>query len=344
MRVSEENYPLISVVITSYNRATFIAEAIDSALRQDYPNFEVVISDNASSDNTDEVVAAYRGDQRVQYFKNESNIGMLGNFKKATDVLARGKYISYISSDDYLINNSFLTEAYDIVKKHENVVAVFGQNQTYFTAKDEMKIELPESIFREECRSGIDVFKEVPREGCVGWGAAIFERELFLGLNPFDSDIISLDYEINFKLMMHGNIGFIKKPCYVFRVHGNQESRKFNADATINNLKYITNSAKYAESTGKITREEIKKWQADMLFNQAVYLSIRFLPVNKDAYKKLINYFSNNHPEVYKRLRKNIKWNILSFFFSRPALSLPLFKVFSKAHFEYLSSIVNKTG
>jgi len=158
-----EEYPLISIVITSYNRAAFITEAIESALNQDYPNLEIIISDNNSTDNTNEVVAPYLTDTRIKYSRNETNIGMLANFKKATAELARGQYISYISSDDYLINNSFLSESVAIIQRHVNVVAVFGQNQTYFMAKNEMKIELPEAIFREECRNGIDVFKEVPK-------------------------------------------------------------------------------------------------------------------------------------------------------------------------------------
>ena len=53
------NLPLISIVITSYNRAQWIGQAIQSALDQDYPNFEIIISDNNSTDNTDDVIRTF---------------------------------------------------------------------------------------------------------------------------------------------------------------------------------------------------------------------------------------------------------------------------------------------
>jgi glycosyltransferase involved in cell wall biosynthesis len=77
------NNPLVSIIITSYNRASAIEEAINSALAQDYNNIEVVISDNASTDNTDAVLSKYKDDERVKCFKNEINVGAIPNYKKA---------------------------------------------------------------------------------------------------------------------------------------------------------------------------------------------------------------------------------------------------------------------
>src|SRR4051812_13944842 len=104
-----QDLPLASIIITSYNHASFINKAIQSAIRQDYKNLEVIISDNNSTDNTEEIVSQYLSDSRVKYFKNETNIGMLKNFRKATD-LCSGEYVTYISSDDYLVNDSFVSE------------------------------------------------------------------------------------------------------------------------------------------------------------------------------------------------------------------------------------------
>ena len=96
--------PLVSIIITSYNREEFIEKAIQSCLSQDYPHIEIIISDNHSTDNSDAVIKKFTHDNRIKYFINDTNIGMIANYKLATRERAMGKYVTYISSDDYLCN------------------------------------------------------------------------------------------------------------------------------------------------------------------------------------------------------------------------------------------------
>ena len=72
----------VSVAITAYNQAHYIGQAVESVLAQDYPNLEVVVSDNHSTDPIQEVMARYTSDPRIKYFRNETNLGMIGNFRR----------------------------------------------------------------------------------------------------------------------------------------------------------------------------------------------------------------------------------------------------------------------
>ena len=83
--------PLVSICIPTYNRAGMIGRAIESALGQTHRNIEVIVVDNASSDNTDAIVAAY-SDKRLTYIKNERNLGLFGNFNRCIE-LATGKFL-----------------------------------------------------------------------------------------------------------------------------------------------------------------------------------------------------------------------------------------------------------
>ena len=76
------NQPLVSVVITSYNYAHFIKTAIDSALNQEYPHIEVIVSDNQSTDDTLAVLRQYENDPRVLVNVNPTNIGIMANANK----------------------------------------------------------------------------------------------------------------------------------------------------------------------------------------------------------------------------------------------------------------------
>lgn len=89
---------LVSIIMPSYNTANFIGETIKSVLEQTYKNWELLIVDDCSTDNTDEVVARYN-DERITYMKNLKNSGAAVSRNKALNV-ARGKWIAFLDSDD----------------------------------------------------------------------------------------------------------------------------------------------------------------------------------------------------------------------------------------------------
>lgn len=92
--------PQVSVLITSYNREKFIAEAIESILASTYQDFELIIVDDASTDNTVPIARSYtERDKRIKIVVNDSNLGDYPNRNKAAS-FATGKYIKYVDSDD----------------------------------------------------------------------------------------------------------------------------------------------------------------------------------------------------------------------------------------------------
>ncbi|MBS1778697.1 MAG: glycosyltransferase family 2 protein [Bacteroidetes bacterium] len=94
--------PLVSVLMTSYCREKYIANAIESVLASTYVNFELIIVDDGSTDKTLEIAKDYAAkDKRVKVFINEKNLGDYPNRNKAAS-LANGKYLKYIDSDDYI--------------------------------------------------------------------------------------------------------------------------------------------------------------------------------------------------------------------------------------------------
>ncbi len=104
MPVSEQSFPgrtgnpKVSVIIPTYNRARFIGAAIESVIGQSFRNFELIIIDDGSSDETSEVVAGYRHDPRVIYIR-QSNQGRSHARNRALG-LTRGAYIAFLDSDD----------------------------------------------------------------------------------------------------------------------------------------------------------------------------------------------------------------------------------------------------
>lgn len=90
---------LVSIIMPSYNTAKYIAESIKSVLAQTYTTWELLIVDDCSTDNTDEVVQLFLLDERIRYFKNQKNSGAAISRNKALRE-AKGKWIAFLDSDD----------------------------------------------------------------------------------------------------------------------------------------------------------------------------------------------------------------------------------------------------
>lgn len=94
------SFDLVSIITPSYNTGRFIAETIESALAQTYGNWEMIIVDDCSTDDTDEVVAGYvKQDSRIRYIRNERNSGAALSRNRALRE-ARGRWIAFLDSDD----------------------------------------------------------------------------------------------------------------------------------------------------------------------------------------------------------------------------------------------------
>ena len=115
------NNDLISIIIPSYNRKDFICRAVESILKQNYRNIEIIIVDDGSTDGTFEFINdEYKSNENVSVFKNEKNSGA-GFCRKFGYNKSVGNYIIFMDDDDYYTNFDFFKHAIDIFQKYENV-------------------------------------------------------------------------------------------------------------------------------------------------------------------------------------------------------------------------------
>src|ERR1017187_7276972 len=94
----KNNSPYITVLMPVYNAAPFLREAIDSILNQTFKNFELLIINDGSTDNCEEIILTYK-DPRIRYIKNETNIKLISTLNKGIK-LSKGKYIVRMDADD----------------------------------------------------------------------------------------------------------------------------------------------------------------------------------------------------------------------------------------------------
>lgn len=107
---------LVSIIMPSYNTAEYIAESIQSVFAQSYKDWELLIVDDCSTDNTDEVVKPYLADERIKYLKNEKNSGAAVSRNRALRE-AKGKWIAFLDSDDLWIPDK-LSKQINFMEEH----------------------------------------------------------------------------------------------------------------------------------------------------------------------------------------------------------------------------------
>ena len=121
--------PLVSIGMPVYNGEEYIRQALDSLLAQDFKDFELIISDNASTDNTAEICKRYlEKDNRIRYYRNEVNIGAEANFNNLINY-ATAPYFMWASHDD-IRESSYITELVKIMESDKSIVLAFSDFDT----------------------------------------------------------------------------------------------------------------------------------------------------------------------------------------------------------------------
>ena len=135
--------PKISCIMPAYNAGKFLKVAIDSILNQTFKNFELIIINDGSSDNTEEIILSYN-DPRIVYIKNEHNLKLIKTLNKGID-MANGEFISRMDSDDQALPNLFARELKEF---EEHPDAGIVNTLTYHMSEDGTRIRPNRQYFK----------------------------------------------------------------------------------------------------------------------------------------------------------------------------------------------------
>jgi len=127
--MAEANHkPRVSIGMPVYNCERYVADAIDSHLRQTYTDFELVITDNASTDRSEEICRSYASrDPRIKYHRNPENIGAGGNFQRCFE-LSGGEYFRWTPSDD-VVGPELLELCVEVLDRDPSVLVAYPRTR-----------------------------------------------------------------------------------------------------------------------------------------------------------------------------------------------------------------------
>jgi len=331
----------VSVAITVYNQAQYIGQAVESVLAQDYPNLEVVVSDNHSTDQIQEVMASYTPDPRLKYFRNETNLGMIGNFHKALCEYSTGDYALHLDGDDYLTDPGYLSKAMELIDRH-SLAMVFARSRSFYEwdntlVEDKVNSDLPEII------DGNWLFLQFYRGYAIPTLTVVHDRSYAMEVGFFEKDIRSTDWEGLLKLMVGKKIGFVNQFVGVWRRHGMNFTLVQDLDKILANVEYIESPYRFALSRKVFPQETLDLWRGRMLKRYFVQVLLRaVIAKNRAQEQGIIDFLQKYDRTVYNDIRRDPRFITMKAIIPSRRMTYFIFKHILKQEtfikdFEYIS-------
>jgi len=207
----------ISVIIPAYNQAHYLAEAINSVLRQSFQDFEIIIVDDGSTDNTPQVATSFLGDPRIHY-TCQKNAGLSAarntGLKQAT-----GRFVTFLDSDDH-----FLPEKFAALLAEFNARPELGLVSGRAIFIDAAGRRLPHTVAGQWPSTPAGLLLGNP----VHVGSVLLRREWLDRVDPFDENLRACeDWDMWLRLALVGcQFGHVDQSVSLYRIHGDQMTRE----------------------------------------------------------------------------------------------------------------------
>jgi glycosyltransferase involved in cell wall biosynthesis len=212
--------PAVSVIIATYNRAHLIGETLDSVLGQSFRNFEIILVDDGSTDNTREVVAPY--ESRVHYiYQNNRGPSAARNLGVRQ---AKGSWISIQDSDDLCAPNH-LSDLHRHADAHPNCGMIFANGAYLGGVEHDRNTIIPESKSRFLARRGVRL-NDIFDKSIVRLQAALISKAAYDAVGGHDESLrICMDLDLSFRLLMNFPVAYIDRVVFSYRKHEGNTGR-----------------------------------------------------------------------------------------------------------------------
>ncbi|MBW4459959.1 MAG: glycosyltransferase [Nodosilinea sp. WJT8-NPBG4] len=216
--------PEVTIAIPTYNRCSLLEKSLKSALAQNYPNFRVLVLDNASSDETEALVYSL-SDSRVTYVKNEINIGLFRNWNRAIE-LNSSPYLTVLQDDDELFSGFIKESILELEKYPSAALSVAGIR--VIDIMDNL-LTLPDDILPEGLSSGLEYLHGIAagRNWPIHPSSVMMRFSVLEEVGPFDTlhSKFSIDFNLYFRITSRFDIIFLPKELVSIRHHEGQDTQ-----------------------------------------------------------------------------------------------------------------------
>ena len=293
---------LISIIIPSYNRRDFICRAIDSVLKQNYNDIEIIIVDDGSTDGTLEFLKEqYKNKKNIFLYKNEKNSGA-GFSRKVGYSKARGAYLIFMDDDDYYTNYEFFKHAIDIFSKMKNVGMVSSSSTIEYVKENKFEDSIMNIKGLIEKSEYLSEFQQKYMKSSSTF-TTIFRKQTLDEAN-FDNVEMVNDSSIYLRALIAGDAYILDEISGVYRVHSKNITFNLSVDFIIENL--IEKRKVYDEIIKRKLLEDTDEWLKKQVLLTTEYY-VQYNNTKDEDFTKLISWCENNSGAFSKEIVNKLK-------------------------------------
>ncbi len=213
-----EQQPLVSIIMSSYNHKKFVEKAVVSAVNQTYKNIEFIVIDDGSKDGSPELLKSLQ-EKYGFYLECRTNHGLVKTLNYALKELAHGKYVCILDSDDYFALNK-IEKQVEVLENNPECGLCY--NPIYYI--DENDKILSDAIDKKNTLTGY-IFEEFFRgDAHIPDGGVLIPMNVFRSIDYYDEDVALEDYQLWFKILSKYPACYINEHLTYYRTHATNVS------------------------------------------------------------------------------------------------------------------------
>lgn len=346
--------PTFSICIPNYNYARYIGETIQSVLDQTYPHFEIIIADNASTDDSVAVIESFK-DERIRLVRNRYNIGFAPNLQRAT-MHARNDFVNLLSSDDKMrpetlaayaevirqqgarAGQTVLMSDIELIDSESRPISVVERNEDTFRSRktghpaaDDLDLSAPPFTLHRGHAVLANTMAEL--RTFATFLTIVYPRVLWQAIEGYNSvRTIGPDKHFNYKLLaLDPDVAYVHAPLFQYRMHGspNQKAQVRTLKQQIDDYLYTIEYADdFLEQVGLVRKDLVQA------FVDRVCLKNGLIQLVDGSYSqafKMLAFSLAAYPgETFKRPRAYALAGLLMLGPIGPWLARPLYHLYRK--------------
>ena len=293
---------LISVIIPSYNRKDLIGRAIDSVLKQNYDDVEIIVVDDGSNDGTYEFLGeTYKEYSNIRIFKNAKNSGA-GFSRKFGYNESKGSYIIFMDDDDYYTNFDFFGQAIKVFDEMESVGIVSSSSTIEYVKENKFEdsiMNINGFIDKAEYLSEFQL-KYMKSNSTF---TTIFRKSTLDKANFSDVEMVN-DSSIYLRALLAGDAYILDEKSGVYRVHSKNITFSLKIGFIIDNL--IEKRKVYDEIIKRKLLPNPSEWLKKQVLLTTVYF-VQNNDVDNEDFEKLVNWCKDNCADKAEEVITNLK-------------------------------------
>lgn len=226
----ERKKPLVSVIMPCYNGEKFIGEAIESVMNQTYKNWELIIIDDNSMDNSEKIINNYLSDSRIKYIKSKKNKG-IPVVRNIGIRVSKGEYIAFLDQDDIWVQKKIEKQLNLFYKKNERLGLIFGDVLNINSEGKEIKGIASQTFNNKKMKilesNKIEIIRTLYLRNFIPFVTVIVNKEVFTKIGLLDESLVggADDYEFCLRLVGNFKIMYMNEILAKKRIHKRNFSR-----------------------------------------------------------------------------------------------------------------------